>query len=190
MMCRLVQGDLCGILSQLLRRSLSSKLIFEKEIREKLNNLLKWVGSGTKSIRNDLSIGKMIFSEESSRAIHEMGNMELIELRQTSAIVQCPSCLKHVPEGLNRCQCGVWLRPNQSTMDRVRTAFAAFKTPDYSASVIISRGKKVVTTHGNKIIKKPWMQEEGNETTRIHLCAGPMPEPRNIQSFSIDARLD
>ena len=30
----------------------------------------------------------MIFSEESSRVIHEVGNMELIELKQTSAIVQ------------------------------------------------------------------------------------------------------
>ena len=65
----------------------------------------------------------MIFSEESSRAIYEMGNMELIELRQTSATIQCPSCPKHVPEGLNMFQCGVWLRPNQRTMDRIRSAF-------------------------------------------------------------------
>ena len=56
----------------------------------------------------------MIFSEESSRMIYEMGNLELIELRQTSAIFQSPPCLKHVPEGLNMCLCGVWLRPNQS----------------------------------------------------------------------------
>ena len=100
------------------------------------------MGSGTKTIRNDLSKGKMIFSEESSHAIYEMGNMKLIELSQTSATIQGPSCLKHVPQGLNMCPCGVWLRPNQSTMDRIRTAFAAFKTPYYRASVIISRGKK------------------------------------------------
>ena len=31
------------------------------------------MGSGTKSIRNDLSKGNMIFSEESSRAICENG---------------------------------------------------------------------------------------------------------------------
>ena len=30
----------------------------------------------------------MIFSEETSRAIHEMVNMELIELKQTSATIQ------------------------------------------------------------------------------------------------------
>ena len=72
-----------------------------KEISKKLEKLI--IGSGTKSIRNDFSKGKMIFSEESSRAIYEMGNMELIESRQTSATTQCPSCLKHVPEGLNMC---------------------------------------------------------------------------------------
>ena len=36
-------------------------------------------------------------SEESSHAIYEMSNLELIELRQSSATIQCPSCLKHVP---------------------------------------------------------------------------------------------
>ena len=77
----------------------------------------------------------MIFSEESSRAINEVGNMELVELRQTSATIQCLPCLKHVPKRMNVCQCGVWFRPNQSTMDRVGTAFAALKTPYYGAPV-------------------------------------------------------
>ena len=56
------------------------------------------VGSCTKSLRNDLSKGTMIFSEESRRAIYEMGNMELIELKQTFATIQCSSCQKHVSE--------------------------------------------------------------------------------------------
>ena len=46
------------------------------EINEKLEKFK--MGSCAKSIRNDLRKGKMIFSEESSRAIYEMGNMELI----------------------------------------------------------------------------------------------------------------
>ena len=41
-------------------------------------------GSNKISIRNDLAQDKMIFSEESSRAIFEMGNVELIELNKTS----------------------------------------------------------------------------------------------------------
>ena len=71
-----------------------------KEINKKLEKLR--IGSGTKSLRNDLKKKRyMIFSEESSRATHEMGNLELIGLGQASATIQCPSCLKHVPEGLN-----------------------------------------------------------------------------------------
>ena len=120
-----------------------------KEINKKLEKLK--IGSGMKSIRNDLSTGNMIFSEESSRAICEMGNMELIDLRQTSATTQCPSCFKHVAEGLNMCQCGVWLRPNQSTLERIRTAFAALKTPFYGASTVISR----VKNSGHN----PWQQD-------------------------------
>ena len=76
------------------------------EINEKLEKFHK-IGSGTKSIRNDFSKDKIVFSEESSRAVTEMGNMELIELKQTSATIQCPCCLKHVPEGLNMCLRGV-----------------------------------------------------------------------------------
>ena len=87
--------------------------------------------------------------------------MELIELRQTSATIQCPSCLKHVPEELNMCLCGVLLRPNQSTMDRIRTAFQDLETLYYSTTVILSRGRKV--DHGRSIIKEPWMQEEGRQ---------------------------
>ena len=100
------------------------------------------MGWCAKSIRNELSKGKMISSEETSRAMHEMSNMELIELTQTSATDQCLSCLKHAPEGLNICQCGVWLRPNQSMMERIREAFAALKTPYFRTTTILSRGRK------------------------------------------------
>ena len=40
------------------------------------------------------------------------------------------------------CQCGVWLRPNQSTLDRIGEAFAALKTPYYRTKDVISRGMK------------------------------------------------
>ena len=42
----------------------------------------------------------MILSEESSRIIHEMGNIKLYESGQISRTVQCHSCWKHLPEGL------------------------------------------------------------------------------------------
>ena len=40
------------------------------------------------------------------------------------------------------CQWGVWLRPNQSTMERIRAAFAALKTPYFRTTAIMSRGRK------------------------------------------------
>ena len=68
-----------------------------KEINETLEKLKS--GSRTKSIRDDLKKqGDMIFSEESSRVINEMGNMELFELGQISKTTQCHSCLTHLPE--------------------------------------------------------------------------------------------
>ena len=160
-----------------------------KDINKKLERLR--IGSCTKSIRKDLSNGNMIFSEESSRAIYEMGNMELIELRQTSETIQCLSCLKQVPEGLNMCLCGVWPRPNQSTIDRIRAALAALKTPYNSTTVILSRGKN--SGHNQWQMdhqKNHGCMKRGNETTRMHLKTRPMAERRNIPSFSIGARLD
>ena len=91
----------------------------------------------------------MIFSEESSRAIYEMGNLELIELRQTSAPIQCPSCLKRVLEGLNVCLCGVWLRPNQDTMNRIKARFEALIAP-YCGATLQSRGRKLGHNQGHK----------------------------------------
>ena len=48
---------------------------------------LSWIMH--KFVRNDLSKGTVIFSEESRRAIYEMSNMEFIELKQTLATIQC-----------------------------------------------------------------------------------------------------
>ena len=129
------------------------------QINEKLGKCK--MGSSTKSIRNDLSNGKMIFSEENKSRYPRDGQHGVIELRQTSATIQCPSCLKHVPEGLNMSECGVWLRPNQSTMERIRTAFAALKTPYYRASVIISRGKKWSQPMATRTSKKAMDPKRG-----------------------------
>ena len=144
-----------------------------------------------KSIRNDLSNGIMIFSEESSRAIYEMGNMELIELRQTSATIQCPSCLKHVPEGLNICLCGVWLRPNQSTMDRITAAFAALKTSYFRTTVILSRGRK--SGHNQWQMNHQKAMDARRGATKRHEHTSLLDRwmnRRNIPSFSIGTLLD
>ena len=46
----------------------------------------------------------MIFSEESSRTVHEIGNIKLYESGQMTRTVQCHSCWKHLPEGLTLCR--------------------------------------------------------------------------------------
>ena len=49
------------------------------------------------------------------------------------------------------CQCGKLLRPNKSTLDRIRAAFEALKALYYRAAPRISRGKKC----GHN----PWQQD-------------------------------
>ena len=74
---------------------------------------------------------KMVFSKESSRAVFEMGKVELIELKKSS--IQCPSCLHYVFEGTLICKCGQLMRPDQNVMNRIKEAFEIPKAPHYCA---------------------------------------------------------
>ena len=106
------------------------------------------MGPNKISIRNYLAKDDMIFSEESSRAIFEMGNVELIESKKTSDTDQFPSCLKYVFEGTIVREC---VRPNKSTMVRIREAFEALKAPYCRTAPVISRG--------NECGPNPWQQD-------------------------------
>ena len=92
----------------------------------------------------------MIFTEESSRVIYEMGNVELFELGQISMTVQCHFCLRHVPQGLKFCGCGVSLRLDEGTINRITARCQALVSPYYVARMG-SRGKK----HG----EAQWQQD-------------------------------
>ena len=83
-----------------------------------------------------------------------------------------------------------WLRPNQSTMDRIRSGFAALNTPDYRASVIISRGKKSGHNPWQMDHQKAVDAKRGATKPGEYLYTGPMAERRSIPSFSIGTRLD
>ena len=85
------------------------------------------IGSNKICIREDLAKDEMIFSEKSSRAIFEMGNVELIEVKKTS--IQCPSCLHHVFEGTFTCMCGKIIRPCITSL-RVRLLVCVAKVYD------------------------------------------------------------
>ena len=135
-----------------------------KEINKTLEKLKS--GSCTKSIREELKKkGDMIFSEESSRVIYEMGNMELFELVQISVTIQCHSCLKHVPEGFKLCGCGVCLRPDEDTTNRIKARFQALMVPCCLARVSRSRARK----HGDQQWQEDhWKAIDAKKGAREH----------------------
>ena len=98
-------------------------------------------GPYPKSIRGDLRKpgNSVIFSEESRRIIHSLGNIELYELGQMSCTIQCHSCFWHMPEGLKFCICGMRLRPDEDTIRKYQARFQTLIVPHYFAR---SRGKK------------------------------------------------
>ena len=98
------------------------------------------IGSNKICIREDLAKDKMVFSEESSRAIFEMGDVELIGLKKSS--IQCPSCLHHVFEGTYICMCGKLIRPNKDVVNRIKEAFEALKAPYYRTPMIVTGGSR------------------------------------------------
>ena len=102
------------------------------------------IGYHTKSIIEDLDKAEKSTksSEESSRTIHELGNIELHELGQISRVVQCQSCLKHIPEGLIFCSCGICLRPVEELIQRIKARFEAMIIHYYLARLNYSRGNR------------------------------------------------
>ena len=95
------------------------------------------IGSNKICVREDLNKDNMVFSEASSRAIFEMGNVELIDLKNSS--IQCPSCLRHVFEGTLIGMCGKLIRPNKDVMKLIKEAFEALKAPYCRASSIVTK---------------------------------------------------
>ena len=104
-----------------------------REINCKLSELR--IGSRAESIRQDLPTedGDLTFSEDSRRIIYVMGNVELFELGNATATVQCQSCFKHVPEAMIFCECGYCLRPNKDVINKIKAMFktllAAYHLP-------------------------------------------------------------
>ena len=61
------------------------------------------------------------------------------------------------------------VRPNQSTMERIRAAFQALKTPYFRTTAILSKGRKVDIIHGRQIMPKPWMHKEEQRKVAANL---------------------
>ena len=89
----------------------------------------------------------MVFSPESSQAIFEMGNVELIELK--TSMIQCPSCLHNVFKGTLLCRCGMHIRPDPDTMlllsSRRRHAFARRGLMQGDTNMALTYGRNTTT---------------------------------------------
>ena len=77
-----------------------------------------------------------------SEAGGEQSRLELIELRQTTTIVQCPSCWKHVPDGLINYDCGWFFsKISISECEEIMERFRILCRPQ-RRGVISSKGQK------------------------------------------------
>ena len=114
------------------------------------------IGSHKIFIREDLAKEKMVFRRESSQAIFEMENVELIELKTST--IQCPSCLHYVFKGTNLCRCGKHL----DMMRRIKAAFEGLKAPRFRTLAINEKGYK----HGLIYGKNTTKQETHNVVVR------------------------
>ena len=100
--------------------------VFDKLRKTHAKSIIEDVGKTRKSIR---------FSGESSREIHEQGNIELHELGHISRTVQCP-------EGLVFFACSICLRHDEEQLQRIKPRPEVMIVPYYHARVTYSRGKR------------------------------------------------
>ena len=63
----------------------------------------------------------MVYGRGSSRAILEMGNVELIELKKSS--IQCLHAFTTFFERTLLCKCGKLMKPDQDAINRIKEAF-------------------------------------------------------------------
>ena len=94
----------------------------------------------------------LTFNKESSRIIHEMGNIELYELGQISRTVQYQSCLKHILEGLTFCACGTRLRPDEEIHTKDQSQIPGCDCPLLLCTSELLKRKK---TQRNSVAKRP-----------------------------------
>ena len=77
----------------------------KEEIAEKNTDVMERINIGSNKIctREDLAKENMMFSQESSQAIFDICNVELMELKNSR--IQCSSCPHHVFKGTIMCAC-------------------------------------------------------------------------------------
>ena len=70
-----------------------------------------------------------VFSEASTRAVTEMGNVELYEFGETVRATQCPTCQRHSKGGAVHCVCGKCLMPSPEETERIKNRIDIIADP-------------------------------------------------------------
>ena len=137
-------------------------------------------GSHKICIREDLAKEKMVFSQESSQAIFEMGDVELIELK--TSVFQCPSCVHNVFKGTLLCRCGKHIRPDLGMMRRIKAALEVLQAPCFRTSSINARGYEFMARTPPQSKRRTTWLFENQKTVCVDL--GPLANWRELQGVS------
>ena len=129
--------------------------------------------------------------KESRRAIYEMGNMELIELKQTLGDYSMFFLLiarirrrEHVSMWCLASTQSKYIGPNQNSSCSVQNSLLPYQRCHFKRNEKGSQSlaKKSSQSHGCK--------KRSSETRQIHLYTGPMTNRRSIPSVSVSDRMD
>ena len=125
----------------------------------------------------------VIFSAESRRIIHSLGNIELYELGQMSSTIQFHSCFKHLPEGLKSVFAECVSDQTKIHLEKIKHDFKRWLCHTTLPSLIVPKAKSAVNpsgkmnhskavdatraakTHGHKTITIRW---QGDEKYWVH----------------------
>ena len=119
----------------------------------------------------------MMFSQESSQAIFEMGNVELSELKTSR--IQCLSGLHYMFRGTIICACGKHIRPDQEMIRRINAFFfEILKAPYFRTSVVTARNYKQGLTYDRNTTTKQETQYDVRERAK-----------ENSRRFGIDVKM-
>ena len=86
--------------------------------------------------------------------IHNLGNVECIELSEIPPETRCPHCPKCWTEGIVYCACGTRLIPKAFTRCLTRERFDALTIPD----VVIKKGTRRGARHGENEAQRKYKQ--------------------------------
>ena len=119
-----------------------------------------------KSIRDDFKKDKGLSVKNQVAFFYEMGNMELSGLKQCFSVTSwCHSCIRHLPEGMEFCECGVCLRPHEETMNRVRCQISSFESTVFSCtSESFKRKQTQRSTMARRPLESSRRQKRSTET--------------------------